>query len=157
MAMSKTYTYYQPEYFSRFKCDGQKCSAKCCRRWTITIDEKTYEKYADIKPESAAQEITCHLSKYENGRHYKVNLDEKFNCPFLTEDNWCKIQRKHGESFLSKTCNTYPRRIFNIGNFYERSLTLTCAVAAELILPEKEPLKFEKIETEEPLGEKFYV
>lgn len=153
--MAEIYTYYQPEYVSKFKCDGQKCSAKCCRFWTITIDQNTYEKYSNIKPESAAQEITCHISKFDGGG-YKVDLDENFNCPFLTEDNWCKIQRKYGEDFLSKTCTTYPRRISGVRNFYEAALTLTCPVAAELVLLEKEPIKFEKIETSVPLGQNYH-
>ena len=154
--MAKVYTYYQPKYVSKFKCDGQKCSAKCCRNWTITIDPKTYEKYSNIKPKSAAQEITCHISKFDGGG-YKVNLDEKFNCPFLTDDNWCKIQKKYGEDFLSKTCTTYPRSFVGVRNFYETALTLTCPVAAELVLLEKEPIKFERVEKSESPLNKFHI
>ncbi len=143
--MSKTCTYYQPEYVSRFHCDGQKCSAKCCRNWQIFIDKKTYKKYSHIKPKSAANEITRFITKRENLEEYMIKLDENFNCPFLTDDNWCSIQRKHGEEFLSEICRTYPRRIWDFKTFRERSLVLTCPIAAELILLSDESLKFEEV------------
>ena len=146
-----TYEYFQPEYVSKFKCDGQKCSAKCCRRWAIIIDKKTYKKYSDIKPKSAAKEITSHISKIKNSDEYTIKMDENLNCPFLTEDNWCKIQRKYGEDFLSVICSAYPRHNWKIGNFYERSLTLTCPVAAEKILLTDAPLKFEKVTVSEQI------
>ena len=44
------------------------------------------------------------------------------------------------------TCVTYPRRTHDLGKFFERSLTLTCSVAAEMILFAQEPMKFEFIE-----------
>ena len=65
--MKQTYTYYQPEYVRKFKCNGQACSAHCCRRWRITIDKKTFKKYSHIKPKSAAKEITSHIIKSEGG------------------------------------------------------------------------------------------
>ena len=155
--MSETYTYFQPEYVSKFKCDGQKCSAKCCRNWAITIDKETYEQYSNIKPESAAEEITRHIAKRDGDNEYVVILDKNSNCPLLTEDNWCSIQKKYGADFLSVTCATYPRKIKKSGNFYECALTLTCPVVAEMVLLADEPLKFEEIETSTPLNSKIGV
>ena len=73
----------------------------------------------------------------------------------MTEDNWCKIQRKYGEDFLSEVCMTYPRRIYRTGNFYESTLTLTCPVAAEIILFAEEPLNFEEFERLEPINSRI--
>ena len=61
--MKKTYLYLQPEYVSKFKCDGQSCEAHCCRGWRISIDKKTYKKYANIKPKFEAEKITQHILK----------------------------------------------------------------------------------------------
>ena len=144
-----TYECFQPEYMKKFKCDGQACNAHCCRYgWQIDIDKKTYKQYSHLKPKSAAREIMRHIKKNE-GDKYTVRLDEKGVCPFLTENNLCKIQREHGEEFLSETCATYPRFIWNLEEAYECSLNLSCPVAAKLILLETEPLKFEKIEAPE--------
>lgn len=149
--MKQTYTYYQPEYVRNFKCNGQACSAHCCRRWRITIDKKTFKKYSHIKPKSAAKEITSHIIKSEVGGTdtYQILLDSKQSCPFLTGDNWCHIQKEYGEDFLSETCVTYPRRTWTFGTYFERSLTLTCPVVAAQVLIPNEPIKFETVEVSE--------
>lgn len=153
--MEQVYEYYQPDYFDKFKCDGQKCKAHCCRKWRIYIDKKTYKKYSHIKPKSAAQEILRQIKKCDDSDNYSIKLDENLSCPFLTEDNWCSIQKKYGEDFLSETCTSYPRAIFDFGDFYERALTLTCPVVAELVLFAEEPVKLEKIEINEKLHNKL--
>lgn len=145
-----TYKYFQPEYVKNFQCDGQKCSAFCCKNnWRIVIDKKTYKKYSHLKPKSAAKEIMRNLKKIDGSEYYQVKLDEKFNCPFLTEDNLCYIHKNYGEEFLSQICATYPRRTWYFGDFYERSLLLTCPVVAEMVLLENAPMKFESIEVPE--------
>ena len=133
--MEKKYLYFQPEYVSKFKCDGAKCNARCCKDWVIFIDKASYEKY----PAEVQEKIKFNS---ERKSHFMV-LDEKRFCPMLTENNLCCLQRDYGEDFLSTTCATYPRYTFDFGNFFERSLTLSCPVAAEMILFEKEPMKFE--------------
>ena len=147
--MKQKFVYFQPEYVSKFKCDGQFCNAHCCKYWRIDIDKKTYKKYAQIKPKSKAKEITQKIKwKKEINKHI-VNLNDKEFCPFLTDDNWCSIQRNYGMDFLSDTCMTYPRKTFKIFDFFERSLTLTCPVAADLVLDQEEPMTFEQIEISE--------
>ena len=145
----KKFLYFQPEYVGKFKCDGSKCNSRCCKGWTITIDTATYKKYSRIKPKSIAKEITSHI-KFDSGcESYVVQLAQTENtraCPFLTAEGLCGIQREYGEDFLSETCTVYPRKIFNFETFFERSLTLTCPVAAEMILFNPEPMKFESVQ-----------
>ena len=69
----------------------------------------------------------------------------------LNENNLCSLQLEYGEDFLSETCVTYPRRTYDFGNFFERSLTLTCSLAAEMILFECEPMKFEFVRVSEKI------
>ncbi|MBR1728608.1 MAG: flagellin lysine-N-methylase [Selenomonadaceae bacterium] len=147
--MKKSYIYFQPEYVSKFQCDGQACNAHCCRNWNIDIDKKTYKKYSAIKPKSNAREITKKIKFDNKVQKYRVILNEKLSCPFLTEDNWCSIQRTYGEDFLSNICTTYPRVVSQVGDFFERTLTLSCPVAANLILRPTEPMAFEQIELSE--------
>ena len=144
----KTYEYYQPEYVKNFQCDGQKCSAHCCKNCNVIIDKKIYKKYSHQKPKSAAKELTRPLKKI-NEDSYKINLNENSNCPFLTEDNLCSIQKKYGEDFVPQRCLNYPRRTWFFNYFLECSLTLACPVAAEQILLPTEPMKFEKFEVAE--------
>ena len=144
--MSKTFVYFQPEYVSKFKCNGQECEAHCCKYWRIDIDRKTYKRYNTIKPKSKAQEITQLIKSNENKDRYTIKLKKSGFCPFLTEDNWCKIQKTYGADFLSNICMTYPRVTFQIKDFFERSLTITCPIAANLVLNQTEPMAFEQIE-----------
>lgn len=136
-----SYLYFQPEYVSRFKCDGSKCAAHCCGHWHVVIDAKTYEKYSRLDG------IIEHLTPL--GKAHVINMDENGHCPFLTADNLCGIQREHGEDFLSNTCTTYPRYTKSFGKFFERSLSMTCPVAAQAALFSDEPMRFEFVEVPE--------
>ena len=146
---TKKYVYIQPEYVRQFQCNGQKCDAKCCQRWSITIDSATYKKYSRIKPKSKARYITDNIEFYKAQNIYRILHNAEGRCPFLTSDYWCSIQKTYGEEFLSNTCRQYPRVTHFLLDYYERSLTLTCPLAAELILSPLEHMSFEQIELDE--------
>lgn len=129
---------FQPKHIGIFKCDGSKCNACCCRYWGIIVDKKTYERYP--------QEFAAHFEFDSERKGYRVILNEKNSCPFLTDEKLCRIQLEYGEDFLSLTCRTYPRIINFLGTFFERSLLLSCPVAAEMILFNDKPTDFELIE-----------
>ena len=135
------FTFLQPKYVKNFKCDGQRCDAKCCKGWRIDIDAATFEKYEKI--ESDEKEITSKLKYNEEIECHVVQLDDKNFCPFLTEENLCGIQKKYGENFLSFTCKNFPRRIVNLGNIIEYSLSLSCPLAAELALTSYDAMSLE--------------
>jgi len=136
--------YFQPQYVGKFICDASKCKVTCCERsWNIEIDAATYEKYSAF-----SSEFTAQFNYSESKQKYLLT---KHPCPFLTEKKLCRLQLEHGEDFISLTCKNYPRVTNCFGKFFERSLTLTCPVAAELILFEREPMKFELVEVSENL------
>lgn len=139
------YTFLQPEYVESFKCDGQKCNADCCKRWKIRVEEELLNKYYQI--ESAENEITSNIEFSTKSNDYSVALKNDGTCPFLNDENLCKLQLKYGENFLSQTCKMYPRIINKIDNVpvFERSLTLSCPVAADLILLSALPIKFKLV------------
>ncbi|MBR4384426.1 MAG: flagellin lysine-N-methylase [Selenomonadaceae bacterium] len=149
--MQKKFLYFQPRYVEKFKCDGSKCNARCCKNWNVFIDKKTYEQYSQIKPEADAAEILSHMIFHDERKEHFVMLKADGSCPFLNEKNLCRLQLKYGENFLSVTCSTYPRRSLNFGKFFERSLVLTCPVAAEMILFDEEPMQFELVEVSEKI------
>jgi len=144
----KKFLYVQPKYIREFKCDGAKCNARCCRGWQILIDKETHAQYSQLDD---AEKILA-LMKFNSERDgYFVTLDERNFCPFLNENNLCRLQLKYGEHVLSETCATYPRRIYDFKKFIERSLTLSCPVAAEIILLRDAPLEFELVEASEAI------
>ena len=141
--------YFQPEYVSQFKCDGSKCNARCCKGWSIDIDEKSYEQYSHIEPPETAKEITSCIEFDSERKTHTMTLKPNCFCPMLTEKNLCRLQADYGEEFLSQTCTTYPRRTYAVGDFFERALLLSCPVAAEMILFVQEPLRFHFVEVSE--------
>ena len=148
--MPKKYLYFQPEYVREFVCDGSTCPNNCCKRdWNIEIDGETYEKYSSLKSSSKARELTTFFS-YDDAKG-KFYL-RQHPCPLLTEQGWCRLQLEYGEEFLSLVCKTFPRATKNFGKFFERSLSLACPVAAEMILFRDAPLSFELVE----VSEKFH-
>ena len=141
--MDKKYLYFQQQYVSQFQCDGSKCDAHCCQGWNIFIDAKTFEQYPP--------EIKSRMKFSSERGEYLMELDEGRRCPFLNEKNLCSIQLKYGEKFLSQTCATYPRVTNNFGDFYERALTLSCPLAAELALFGQEQMRFEFVNVPEKI------
>lgn len=101
----------QPRYFGDFKCVGGTCTTSCCIGWRIDwtkeeIDKITGASECSDELRELANKSFVHL---ENSERYIVILDAVQRCPFLTEDNFCKIQRELGAEYLSHTCTIYPR------------------------------------------------
>ena len=136
--------FIQPKIFSEFKCDGSKCNSMCCKNWSIDVDTETYQKYLELK--------IPNVEWNEASKKYLFKLLPNGSCPCLDDDGLCKIQKQHGESFLSITCKQYPRIVQAVNpNIFTRSFTLTCPIAADLILRQTEPLKFTQIESDSQL------
>ena len=141
----------RPTYINDFRCDGKICGSRCCKGWRVIVDDRTYKKYSQITDEGDRQEILSHLEKIDDNR-FLVKMKDDLNCPFLDDDLLCKIQKRHGEDHLTDICHSYPRVSYRLGEVIEQSLTLTCPIAAQLILLPTVPMEFEEIEIDEPRG-----
>ena len=130
-------TYYEPEYVSQFQCDGVACGGSCCKDWQIEIDSKAYNRYSEKKSD---------IANFVKGRYY-INMNQNNACPFLSDKCLCGLQLTYGESFLSGTCRTFPRRTYVVGDFCERTLSLACPFASKLALTT--PIKFKINETDD--------
>lgn len=66
----------------------------------------------------------------------KLILDKKIGqCRFLSEEKLCNLQKTMGGDYLPNVCMIYPRITNSIpGQNLERSLTLSCPLAAALVL-----------------------
>lgn len=138
------YLCLQPEYVSRFQCDGRLCRSKCCRDWGVNLDGASLKRYQGIEDEGIREDILSHVRQWEGSVYFE--LRENGWCPFLREDYLCRLQKELGEEYLSCTCRTFPRMIYRVEDMLERSLSLACPVAAELILTAGEPMGFETVE-----------
>lgn len=121
-----------PNYLKNFKCDGSLCNSYCCREWKVAVDEETKNKYESL-PKEKREKILKNLAEKESG-YYPLKLTKENQCPFLREDLLCDLQKNFGEDFLSDICYSYPRVTTKINDTVFQSLTLSCPVAADLVL-----------------------
>ena len=128
---------------------ADRCPATCCAGWQIVIDEKSLEKYNHVQGEFGIR-----LQKsidWEEGVFHQYNR----RCAFLNKENLCDLYRELGAEGLCDTCRLYPRHIEEFEEVREFSLSLSCPVAAEMILGQKEPVHFLE-EADEALEEEDY-
>lgn len=149
-----------PDYLKQFSCIGPSCQDNCCIGWDVDIDKKTYYRYQKV--EDAGLKGLFKKCVQRNNEAYsdevdfaKVKLLKNKKCPFLNEENLCKIQAKMGETYLSNVCATYPRFTNQVDDVYEHSATVSCPEAARLILMNRKGLEF--YEEEEKPGARFMI
>ena len=133
---------FRPTYVGEFKCAGKVCNSRCCRDWRILVDEEARKKYLRL-PAFEREKIFQHVD--ESAQVFK--LQNSGACPFLDENFLCKLQLKHGEDYLPSICQSFPRVTYKLDEeIFLQSMTLTCPVAAILILLRGEPIDFEIVE-----------
>lgn len=144
MEEPKIHICLQPEYVSKFQCDGAVCGSKCCKKWEVDIDGPTYQKYCTIEPRTERKKIVSRIKYKKQKGKFIVEMTQDGACPFLQSDGLCHIQKTQGEDWLSNTCAIYPRIMYTAGDLLLRALTMTCPVAANQALLSKEPMQFEQ-------------
>lgn len=166
--------YIKPHYYDQFRCTADKCPDTCCAGWQIMIDEDALEKYSKVKGEfgnrlyhSIDWDEGAFLQKdwrsenvgknVQSGEEQLVPYPVTRRCSFLNERNLCDLYQALGEDALCQTCQRYPRHEEEFEGVREWSLSLSCPVAARMILECEEPVRFleEEDEKPEPLEEEF--
>ncbi|MBO5229009.1 MAG: flagellin lysine-N-methylase [Lachnospiraceae bacterium] len=136
--------YVKPHYYDEFKCIADKCPDTCCAGWQIVIDDDTLEKYAASKGKFSA--------RLKNSIDWREGcfLQNNKRCAMLNDNNLCDLVLTKGEEWLCNTCDKYPRHVEEFDGVREWSLSLSCPVAAELMLRSEEQVKLIIDEDEEP-------
>lgn len=138
----KKYEVLSPACFSRFACKGGGCRINCCSEWRITLTKEEYRGTRKRRPE--ARELIQKKTMPDGSGHtvYEIMLDERKQCPFLSEEHLCSLQTEFGYTSLSHTCQTYPRVFFKYMDKLEGGMSLGCEKVLELLLEEKGHLQF---------------
>lgn len=143
--------YSKPFYFDSFRCAADRCPDTCCAGWQIVIDEDTLEKYME--------ETGKFSSRIAKGIDWQEGcfLQHKGRCFMLNDNNLCDLVTEMGEEHLCETCRRYPRHVEEFEGLREWSLSLSCPVAAHMILECEEPLWMveEEDDEEDPLEQEF--
>ncbi len=135
--------YLKPHYYDDFKCTANSCPDTCCAGWQIVIDDKSLENYSQV-PGAFGTRLRNSIDWQEG-----VFCQYDRRCSFLNEENFCDIYQELGEGALCETCRSYPRHVEEYEGLRELSLTLSCPVAAEMILGCKEKVRFLESFTDE--------
>src|ERR1700752_5088759 len=119
-----------PHYGKNFRCIGSACEDTCCHGFTIPMDKATYEKYQAF-PEGeirslATKYISLTTTHTTDSLYAQIDLTAAKDCPFLTTERLCGVQKEHGPKSLSATCSIYPRVLNRVGEVLEISLYLSC-------------------------------
>lgn len=143
--------YVKPHYYDAFRCSADKCPDTCCAGWQIMIDDDSLERYLELRSGFGSRIVNS--VDWEEG----CFLQHKGRCALLSENNLCDMVLELGEEYLCETCSRYPRHMEEFKGVREMSLSLSCPVAAEMILGCKEGLRLlqEEDEAGEPLEEEF--
>lgn len=153
--MGNTQTVLEPAYMRDFCCIGTNCEDCCCRDgWRINIDRDTFRKYEEAEDRefrsTVDEGITVNRNSPADRAYATIKLKEDGSCPFLTNENWCKIQLNLGEEYISDVCFFYPRITNLINGKFERSITVSCPEAARRVLLKPEGITFNQFEV--PFG-----
>ncbi|HIX29615.1 MAG TPA: flagellin lysine-N-methylase, partial [Candidatus Blautia stercoravium] len=137
--------YRKPHYYQDFVCTADQCPDTCCAGWQIFIDEESLDTYSQVKGDFGIRLL--------NSIDWSVGAFEQYQkrCSFLNEKNLCDVYQELGPSALCETCRQYPRHTEEFENLREFSLSLSCPVAAEMILGCKSRVEF--LEEEDDLEE----
>ncbi|MDE6319263.1 MAG: flagellin lysine-N-methylase, partial [Lachnospiraceae bacterium] len=117
--------------FNEFKCIGKDCQANCCRNiWKIPIDPEMCTKYRNEKGIWGLL-LRCSTVKRRDMTTFRNTFR---GCPFWGTDHLCRIQKKHGVSYMPMVCIQFPRQLYNLEFFCEETLYLTCPESSRLFL-----------------------
>lgn len=151
--------YVKPDFYDDFKCIADKCPDTCCAGWQIMIDEEALEKYSGRDTEKGCLSDTSFHNRLNNSIDWQEGCFYQYGgrCAMLNEQNLCDLVIEKGEDWLCNTCNRYPRHIEEFEGLREMSLSLSCPVAAGIMLQKEEPMRLvtEEDETPDPLEEEF--
>lgn len=144
----------QPDFFKNFKCNGTICEDSCCiEKWNILLEKKNYKMLKNIKQPEFKKTVDKYVKRNRNsneessyGKIVHNNVTE--TCPFLNSNKLCDLQINFGEDYLCNVCKLYPRIPKSINGELERTLTVSCPIAAKMILMRENGFAFENVEEE---------
>jgi lysine-N-methylase len=127
----------RPEYADKFQCTGPACEDNCCQNWRIKVDDDWHRKLESLPDTPLRASIHDAIEPSADagpGGFGFIRLNPFGFCPLLTEERRCRIHAELGAEYLCRICRIFPRIPYQIDNFNDHSLSLSCPEAARLVL-----------------------
>ncbi len=142
------------KYISDFSCLASACSDTCCANWQICIDEQTAKAYLEDMGEVGKIARECMRGKINNAHLLLKNK----RCPYLTDNNLCRVIELKGEQSLSKVCSMHPRFIHPLFEDDFEFLSLSCPKSVEMFFSalKQGGIVYEKKDLQNPYLSQFY-
>ncbi len=121
---------YQPKYAEHFSCLASGCPDTCCAGWEIVIDEATERCYRTLDG-AIGKEVRRVMTADEDGDTVFTQCGKR--CPFLNEQNLCRLRMALGWEYTSEICREHPRFTEEYDGFTEYSLSLSCPAVCRLV------------------------
>lgn len=141
--------YIMPSFYKEFKCIADKCTDNCCIGWEIDVDDDTFRKYNKLNT-PLGDEIRKKITVSDDGSRC-FELAENDRCPFLNEQNLCRIIMECGEDALCEICKNHPRFYEWFPGVTECGPGLSCEEVCRILLCDEKPFRL----VEENDGKKF--
>ena len=128
------------EEFAEFECIGGECPDTCCAGWKVIIDEKSKRNYLAVEG-PFGEELRKSIKTDERGISY-FDMQKDARCPFLNENNLCRVYRTLGPEAMCDTCQNYPRVVYQAGDILFAAISISCPEAGQLILGKTEKQQY---------------
>ena len=144
-------TYLVPDYFPKFACKMGACRHPCCVGWPISMATDDYFCLLSVSCGPAMRERldnAVRVSLHPTPEAYaQIAPTWAGDCPLHLPDGRCSVHAMLGAEALPTVCRLYPRGIrTEDGN--ECACANSCEGVIELMMRQKEPIRFERVETE---------
>ncbi len=123
----------KPSYYDRFSCLCGACPDTCCSCWEISVDPEHLDYYQKLEGK-LGESVRKLLQRDADGE--MILSFPQGNCPMLTEEGLCSLQKNLGESALTRVCAFYPRFRYEFGSRTQLGLSISCPEVARLVLSE---------------------
>ncbi|WP_312647679.1 flagellin lysine-N-methylase [Aminipila sp.] len=143
--MDNNYAVFKVNIYDEFACIESKCKQNCCRAgWDIIWSKNECEKiYKSKALKKSFHQMEKHFVKCNGTQKYmKLKNTIEDACPFLSEQNLCRIQLTTNYNYLSQTCKVYPRLLMEYKDYFEFSISSGCEKVVEMLLENREALGF---------------
>ena len=144
-------SYLVPDYFPKFACKMGECRHPCCKGWPISISTDDYFRLLSVSCGPAMRERldnAVRVSLHPTPEAYaQIAPTWAGDCPLHLPDGRCSVHAMLGADALPTICRLYPRGI-RVEDGNECSCANSCEAVIELMMGQKEPIRFVRADLE---------
>lgn len=128
----------EPNYYKEFQCTAQDCSYHCCQQWRIGVEEEVVQRWKKTAiPEVMRCDGAVLFDCVKEDDGYYICHRENGVCPFIDEVGLCNVIKTYSDQMTPRACQQFPREIHQFADAQERSLSVGCPVALDLLLAQE--------------------